>query len=505
MTTLSAHRLILVASLLLPCGCFSPHDPIIVSASGSEESAGTSDSSSTAGGSFDETSSATTQVDESTGNPMPVCGDGVVDGDEVCDDGVNDGSYGGCMPDCSGLGPHCGDGREQPGEACDDADEIDGNGCNNDCVVSGTILWTDTYDGEAHRSDSTFTVAVGPDDEVVATGLEQIDNASREAWIRRYAADGTLTWMKKTFGPSGQNGWGMGVAVDLDGSVFVGGRADALTEGVNGWARRYSDRGVQDWTFTLAGPADGEDLIAAVGVVGDGALIAVGQQAPVTGIDPTGWIGRISSSGNLSWEADAPAADWTTVNDVAVTADGEIVVVGVEFDGTSTNGWARKLSAAGDEIWTRTYDEGANEGTHGVAVSATGMIALSGNQVGGSLEVDSWVQQLDGDGTVQWTVIHETGGDVGLMPDPFDVAVDREGNVIAVGEESPDGSTVRAWMRKLTPDGAQLYEMTFAIGGPEIMYTAATTVTTDSTNAIVLGGHEIVGSTADAWVRKLAP
>ncbi|HEX4336054.1 MAG TPA: DUF4215 domain-containing protein [Polyangiaceae bacterium] len=48
------------------------------------------------------------------------CGDGVVTGDEVCDDGKNDGSYGGCNPDCT-RGPYCGDGKvdSSGGEECD--------------------------------------------------------------------------------------------------------------------------------------------------------------------------------------------------------------------------------------------------------------------------------------------------------------------------------------------------------------------------------------------------
>lgn len=48
------------------------------------------------------------------------CGDAVVyDGVEVCDDGVNDGSYGGCNPGCSTLAPYCGDATVQAQEQCD--------------------------------------------------------------------------------------------------------------------------------------------------------------------------------------------------------------------------------------------------------------------------------------------------------------------------------------------------------------------------------------------------
>jgi fibro-slime domain-containing protein len=49
-----------------------------------------------------------------------ICGDGILAGDEECDDGVNDGSYGSCTADCR-LGPYCGDAQVQsPHEECDD-------------------------------------------------------------------------------------------------------------------------------------------------------------------------------------------------------------------------------------------------------------------------------------------------------------------------------------------------------------------------------------------------
>jgi fibro-slime domain-containing protein len=67
------------------------------------------------------------------------CGDGIVTRFEFCDDGATDntGAYGKCLPDCSALGPHCGDGVRQPEfEECDDGDNLGAyNGCNPDCTA----------------------------------------------------------------------------------------------------------------------------------------------------------------------------------------------------------------------------------------------------------------------------------------------------------------------------------------------------------------------------------
>lgn len=64
-----------------------------------------------------------------------VCGDGIVTRDEACDDGMNTGRYGGCMPGCRMRAPFCGDGvlqREQ-GEQCDDGNMLNGDGCSTRC------------------------------------------------------------------------------------------------------------------------------------------------------------------------------------------------------------------------------------------------------------------------------------------------------------------------------------------------------------------------------------
>jgi len=84
--------------------------------------------------------------------PGTWCGDGTVNGNETCDDGVNDGSYGHCGVGCYGNGERCGDGKLNGSETCDDGVN-DGSygGCLSDCSFGprcgdGTV---DTDNGEA--------------------------------------------------------------------------------------------------------------------------------------------------------------------------------------------------------------------------------------------------------------------------------------------------------------------------------------------------------------------
>ncbi|HEX2690356.1 MAG TPA: DUF4215 domain-containing protein, partial [Kofleriaceae bacterium] len=72
----------------------------------------------------------------------PVCGDGVIEGNEVCDDMINNGAYGGCMPGCAARAPFCGDALvSSPPEACDDGTNLTTYGgtqqvCGPGCQVA---------------------------------------------------------------------------------------------------------------------------------------------------------------------------------------------------------------------------------------------------------------------------------------------------------------------------------------------------------------------------------
>lgn len=101
----------------------------------------TLDTTVTASGTRGDTTGDTTGLDttatdsgETTG-PSPICGDGVLDRDEQCDDGEQNGPGQPCLADCT-LNV-CGDDDQGPDEECDDGDDNGpGQPCKADCTLN---------------------------------------------------------------------------------------------------------------------------------------------------------------------------------------------------------------------------------------------------------------------------------------------------------------------------------------------------------------------------------
>lgn len=101
----------------------------------------TTGASSTGGDGTSEGSTSETG-DGSTTEAPSICGDGIVQGDEECDDGEDnvDGVYGACTLECL-FGQRCGDGVINGGEACDDKNNGDpSDGCLDGCVEPRSCL-----------------------------------------------------------------------------------------------------------------------------------------------------------------------------------------------------------------------------------------------------------------------------------------------------------------------------------------------------------------------------
>lgn len=63
---------------------------------------------------------------------VPVCGNGVVEGEEACDAGDANAPDGDCTPECTQA--TCGDGYVHRSEACDDGNQVETDACRNGCL-----------------------------------------------------------------------------------------------------------------------------------------------------------------------------------------------------------------------------------------------------------------------------------------------------------------------------------------------------------------------------------
>ncbi len=133
-------------------------------------------------------SESTDGVDaSSSGGDGPVCGDGVVEGDEVCDDG-NTVDEDACLGDCSAEAS-CGDGVVWAGqEECDDGNDDESDGCSSSCKAStcgnGTVEGDEQCDdGNTDNDDSCLDTCAPAScgDGYVWSGDEACDDAGESA------------------------------------------------------------------------------------------------------------------------------------------------------------------------------------------------------------------------------------------------------------------------------------------------------------------------------------
>ena len=91
-----------------------------------------------------------------------LCGDGIVDAAEECDDGnLRNGD--GCSNVCFVEHPTCGNGVVEAGEACDDGNLRDGDGCNHDCLIEDALCGNGIIEPDEACDDGPDNSDVHPD------------------------------------------------------------------------------------------------------------------------------------------------------------------------------------------------------------------------------------------------------------------------------------------------------------------------------------------------------
>lgn len=489
--------LALALACALPSGCFDPA-PLEVqdeaSDTGSGDDAGEGESS-----------SAGDDPDGSGTEALPVCGDGIVEGDEVCDDGLNDGAYGGCSADCDALGPHCGDGRVDADEACDDGDAIDGNGCNTDCVVSGSELWTRFYDGPEHGSDWGAGVAVDDDDQIVVSA-NTVSGINR-GMLRKYSIDGDVLWSRTLVGSQAgesedENGGvlTLGDAIVLEGGSEPGGSDLGGSGFQEVWLRSFDSSGEEGWTRVHDGAVYGTDLIRGLGIDSEHHIyVLIEEGGSALQLPERHVLRKYSAEGEEIWTRTFEGG-WI----LGLTIDGHDhpIVRGHSYHDADA-AWVQKLDTEGAEVWNRSIPSASSMESF-ITSSHEGEIAVSVSPQG----ADPRVLRLDSSGEIIGELFPPVQGDRSLLSAG---AYDDEGNLVLGGATitgTQSGAAAVAWISKISSDGEDLWTRT--IDGEfdsSPSWDMISAVAIDShANVIVTGTiHRSPDQLGDLIVAKYAP
>jgi len=421
----------------------------------------------------DESSSGATDDGSSSDTglpPFPVCGDGVVEGDEECDD-TND------EPD---------------------------DGCDNDCNLSGVVEWTVTWNGDDNGDDVGRGVAVAPDGDVWVAGRSP-QGGDDIVELRRFdpgaGLEATIAVM------SGEDHQVSDLAIGEDGTLYVVG----TTRGVGideGWVVALDASGTEQWRYTRSAGDDWDSIEATAVAVGPSGVWVCGFDERVADPgDRDAWLVRLDETGAPIWEqAFAGAVDQDAFAlDVAVAPNGDSLVGGsLERDPQGINGWARRYDADGNEIWT-VEEAGSlsfsDERIRGVAFNPKGNAIVAG-----SVESDGdpvvWTAALGEGGEQLWQRTW-TGPDANTTG-ARNVALTSEGDPIIIGSVGITNEGLDIFVRRYSADGNFELWTSYYRGNAMFNDEGRAVAVAPDGSVYAVGETSALGQGTDGWLRKFA-
>jgi cysteine-rich repeat protein len=386
--------------------------------------------------------------------------------------------------------PVCGNGIVEDGEACDELDAVDGDGCNVDCVISGTELWSRSWDFEGGK-DYGNGLAIADDGRFAVVGFVTRSTGEQDALVQLRESDGAIVWTD-IFGASGLD-FGEQIFVDgRGGLVACGAVADPVSGLPQGFLRGYTIEGELLWDLVLDDAAGswlkdcesrGDGTFAVAGTSGTlltgNGLVAIydedrnevwtrtyaGTGVELRGVTrhPDGGVVAVgltheprlaiaigyTADGELVWEPELGLVDGgvdecfgAAHDDSGVYAMGRML-----FDGQPGQAWVGRYTdwELNPTIWWPATQNAYGDEFHRLVVHPDGDQVFAGSRAGH----DIWIARYDASYQLRWE--HGVAGDAGENDKAWDVGFAPDGTLLAVGYETRIGEDANMWLARYAP------------------------------------------------------
>lgn len=365
--------------------------------------------------------------------------------------------------------PICGDGIVQAPEACDDGDQAAQDGCELDCTPTARLIWEVWPSGWWQQYLSALCIDNGGD-VALGAGVLPFESLDASRLVVSFTDAGVEKWRISQNGlePENLNSSGSvdrlnAVAIDPMGRTIVCG--DEHDAEVTDWVAAYGNNGELAWEHKEMAPMPGVNNECLGVVAGEAAVYAVGQyvKTQMGGSERTGWVAKWDPKGTVLWQRELPIVASLSASTLLIvpSAQEEVVLAGgTAIHAISSSG--DYLGAAGgtsdDDYWSllgRTETgfaaiQHAPAGTWGVLFSFDGNIAQidtqfdlpndSGdsinyvNDIAGNIYMISGttITKYSATGGLQW-VSPRIAPDLELLR-PEIAAMNADGRLVVAGE-----------------------------------------------------------------------
>ena len=379
-------------------------------------------------------------------------------------------------------------------------------------AADGALLWEKRYNNPGSSYDTVSGLALDGSGNVLITGSSETTGGPKFMFVAKYnAGNGSLAWEKRFSAPSTQDGSARGrsVAADINGNVIVTGELNFSSANGDFYTAKHAGiNGSLLWETRQGKIGPGQDLGRAVVMDGAGNVVVAGNSQGA-GTDQDFYTAKYAANtGSLIWAAryNGPANDEDTAQDVAVDAEGNVIVTGASSNGANDDICTVKYAAAtGSLLWERRYNGPGNLQDSGVAVAVdgSGNVIVTGGSVNAAGNGDFYTAKYArADGTLLWERRYD--GPDNNFDSPVAVKVDANGDVVVTGSSRGTGSVFDFYTAKYAAvDGALVWESRYN-GTGNNSDTPAALVLDSAGNAIVTGSSLGPSSNPDYATVKYA-
>lgn len=202
----------------------------------------------------------------------------------------------------------------------------------------GNLLWSRTHGGAGY--DAAFSVNQSSDLGFIIIGTTEVPLSLEDIRLVKTNQDGMLEW-EKTYGGL-FNDAGLDVIQTQDGGYMLTGKIQsAVWDPFDMWVIKTDEDGNQIWDNLFGGSA--MDMgYALIADPESGYLLAGITTTPGTG-NANGWLVKIDEDGNEEWTKPIGPSDMDRFRDIAITADGDIILAGDAGTFDNTDAWLVKV------------------------------------------------------------------------------------------------------------------------------------------------------------------